>query len=118
MNLQNNPTAIFVADCHFHQTPQGSEVHRIEKFIEFLSMARKVDHLFLVGDIFDFWFDYPHFRLKGYDSILQGLDQVLQSGTKMHFIGGNHDIWASDYMHQRYGCDPTGGDGSLPAPLV
>ncbi len=108
MNEQSNPTALFVADCHFHLTPQGAEVQRVEKFIEFLSMARKVDHLFLVGDIFDFWFDYPHFRLKGYDSILNALDQVRQSGTLIHFIGGNHDIWAADYFHHRYGCDPTG----------
>jgi UDP-2,3-diacylglucosamine hydrolase len=113
MNQQSNPTALFVADSHFHQTPTGSEFHRIEKFIEFLSMAHQVDHLFLVGDIFDFWFDYPHFRLKGYDSILHALDQVKQSGTTIHFIGGNHDIWASDYFHERYGCNPTGAPVTL-----
>ncbi len=113
MNEQSNPTALFVADSHFHQTPDRAEYHRIEKFIEFLSMAHKVDHLFLVGDIFDFWFDYPHFRLKGYDSILNALDQVKKSGTIIHFIGGNHDIWAADYFHQRYGCNASGAPVTL-----
>jgi len=81
---------------------------RVSRFLELLELAAKADHLILLGDIFDFWFDYPHFRLKGYEPVLQGLDRVRDAGTRIHFIGGNHDIWAADFMHQRYECDPTG----------
>lgn len=108
MNDLKQPTAIIVADSHFHLEPDQAEQDRVASFIELLEFSRRADHLVLLGDIFDFWFDYPHFRLKGYDPILQALDQVREAGTRIHFIGGNHDIWAADYMHQRFGCSPTG----------
>ena len=108
MNDLKQPTAIIVADSHFHLHPDQAERQRVARFLELLELAARADHLVLLGDIFDFWFDYPHFRLKGYDSILQGLDRVRESGTRIHFIGGNHDIWAAGFMHQRYDCSPTG----------
>jgi UDP-2,3-diacylglucosamine hydrolase len=108
MNDLKQPTVIIVADSHFHLDPDQAEQQRLARFLELLGLAAKADHLVLLGDIFDFWFDYPHFRLKGYDSILQGLDRVRDAGTRIHFIGGNHDIWAAGFMHQRYGCNPTG----------
>ena len=70
-------------------------------------MAHHADHLVLLGDIFDFWFDYPHFRLTGYEEVLQELDRVRQAGVRLHFVGGNHDVWAADYFHRRYACDPS-----------
>ncbi|MCK9995998.1 MAG: UDP-2,3-diacylglucosamine diphosphatase [Candidatus Krumholzibacteria bacterium] len=108
MNDLKQPTAIIVADSHFHLHPDQTERRRVDRFLELLELAARADHLVLLGDIFDFWFDYPHFRLKGYDTILQGLDRVRDSGTRIHFIGGNHDIWAAGFMHQRYDCSLTG----------
>lgn len=108
MNDLKQPTAIIVADSHFHLNSDQAESQRGARFLELLQLAAKADHLVLLGDIFDFWFDYPHFRLKGYEPILQALDRVRDAGTRIHFIGGNHDIWAADFMHQRYGCSPTG----------
>lgn len=108
MSETKKPTAIFVADSHFHLDPDSAEQKRIRLFGELMVLTQKADHLFLLGDIFDFWFDYPHFRLRGYDEILQALDQVKASGTKIHFVGGNHDIWAARFLHQRYGSNPDG----------
>ena len=88
-----------------------------EKGRALLELARSADHLVLLGDIFDFWFDYPHFRLKGYDALLNALDLVRDAGTRIHFIGGNHDIWAAGYLHQRYGSSPT-GDTEIIVPTV
>ncbi len=102
------PTVIFVSDSHFHLEPDAAETTRLSQFIELLELAQRADQLVLLGDIFDFWFDYPHFRLKGYEALLHALDKVHNAGTKIHFIGGNHDIWAADYFHQRYGCSPDG----------
>jgi UDP-2,3-diacylglucosamine hydrolase len=108
MNDLKQPTVIIVADSHFHLRPDQAEKQRLAKFLELIHLAAKADHLVLLGDIFDFWFDYPHFRLDGYDAIFQELDRVRDAGTRIHFIGGNHDIWAAGFMHQRYGCSPTG----------
>lgn len=108
MNHRDQPTVIFVADSHFHIRPDAAERERLNAFLSLLEMSRRADHLVLLGDIFDFWFDYPHFRLKGYDRLLAALDEVREAGTRIHFIGGNHDIWAAGYLHQRYGSSPDG----------
>ena len=113
MNDKRNPTALFVADSHFHLRPDPAEQERVAAFLDFLAMAGRVDHLFLLGDIFDFWFDYPHFRLKGYEAILQGLDRVRDQGTRIHFVGGNHDIWAINYFHARFDCPREAGPRTL-----
>ncbi len=105
---KNQPTAIFVADSHFHLDPDSAEQQRIRRFGELMVLAQQSDHLFLLGDIFDFWFDYPHFRLRGYDEILHALDRVKAAGTTIHFVGGNHDIWAARFLNQRYGSNPSG----------
>lgn len=102
------PTAIFVADSHFHLHPDPQEERRVERFCELMALSAQADHLILLGDIFDFWFDYPHFRLRGYEPILKALDLVKAAGTRIHFIGGNHDIWAAAFMHQRYGSSHDG----------
>jgi len=108
MDHRDQPTVIFVADSHFHLDPDPAEQERVDRFLGLLELSRRADHLVLLGDIFDFWFDYPHFRLKGYDDILAALDGVRDAGTRIHFIGGNHDIWAAPYFHQRYGSSPAG----------
>jgi UDP-2,3-diacylglucosamine hydrolase len=108
------PSALFVADGHFHLRPDPPEQRRLRRFLELVGHARAADHLVLLGDIFDFWFDYPHFRLKGYEEILAELDAVRAAGTRIHFVGGNHDIWAAGYLHDRYGTgNPSGGPQTL-----
>ncbi|MHB8079021.1 MAG: UDP-2,3-diacylglucosamine diphosphatase [Candidatus Krumholzibacteriia bacterium] len=102
------PTVLFVADSHFHLRPDAAERHRLERFLAFLQFSRRATDLVLLGDIFDFWFDYPHFRLDGYEEVLQALDAVRAAGTRLHFVGGNHDIWAAAYFRRRYGAT---GDG-------
>jgi UDP-2,3-diacylglucosamine hydrolase len=108
MSASEQPTVLLVADSHFHLEPDAAERRRVARFLDFLRMAEGADDLVLLGDIFDFWFDYPHFRLKGYDGILAGLDAVRAAGTRLHFVGGNHDIWAADYFHRRFGTVPGG----------
>lgn len=108
-----NPTALFVADGHFHLRPDTAEQRRVRRFVDLVEHARQADHLILLGDIFDFWFDYPHFRLKGYEEILQVLDRVRAAGARIHFVGGNHDIWAARYLDERYATGNPGGGPQL-----
>lgn len=114
MDTASQPSVLFVADAHFHLNPDAAEQDRLRRFLEFLEFAAKADHLVLLGDLFDFWFDYPHFRLKGFEPLLQGLDRVRAAGTRIHFVGGNHDIWAAGYFHERYGTEPGGRPVTLP----
>lgn len=105
MDSPTPATALFVADTHFHLHPDAAEARRRDRFLELCTLARQAGHLVLLGDVFDFWFDYPHFRLRGYEEVLQALDAVRAAGTTIHFVGGNHDIWAAPYMRERYGCE-------------
>jgi DNA repair exonuclease SbcCD nuclease subunit len=98
MNKHTSRVVLFIGDTHFHLIPRSGEQERLERFLSFLEMARQADDLVLLGDIFDFWIDYPHLRLRGYEEILQSLDAVRDAGTKLHFIGGNHDIWAAQFL--------------------
>jgi UDP-2,3-diacylglucosamine hydrolase len=104
MNDTQRQAVLFIADCHFHLRPDQAETRRRDRFCEFCRLAESAGHLVLLGDIFDFWFDYPHFRLRGYEDVLQALDAVLTAGTVIHFVGGNHDVWAAAYMQERFGC--------------
>lgn len=104
MNTTTRPAALFVADAHFHLRPDAAETRRRDRFVELCALAQEAGDFVLLGDIFDFWFDYPHFRLRGYEDILQALDRVRAAGTALHFVGGNHDVWAAGYMMERYGC--------------
>jgi UDP-2,3-diacylglucosamine hydrolase len=106
-------SALFVGDTHFHTQPDRAEQVRQARFLEFLAEAREVEHLVLLGDIFDFWFDYPHFLLRGYEPLLRGLDGVREAGAHLHFVGGNHDIWAARYLHERYGTEAEAGPLTL-----
>ena len=116
MNANSNEqrvSALFVGDAHFHVRPDRAEQARQARFLEFLADARQVEHLVLLGDIFDFWFDYPHFLLRGYEPLLRGLDGVREAGARLHFVGGNHDIWAARYFHERYDTEAEAGPLTL-----
>ena len=113
MDKNTSHVVLFVGDTHFHLVPRSGELARQERFLSFLEMARHADELVLLGDIFDFWFDYPHFRLRGYEEILHGLDAVHEAGTRLHFVGGNHDIWAAKYFRDRYGTSANGAPVDL-----
>lgn len=112
-NYDASPSALFLADSHFHVPRDTAEENRLARFIALLDHHAGIRHVVLLGDIFDFWFDYPHFRMKGYDPLLDALDRVRAAGSQLHFVGGNHDIWAAGYFHRRYGTAAAAGPLTL-----
>ncbi|GAB2782097.1 UDP-2,3-diacylglucosamine diphosphatase [Rhabdobacter roseus] len=59
--------------------------------------------IFLVGDIFDFWFEYKHAVPKGYVRLLGKLAELSDDGIQLVFFTGNHDMWMSDYFTDELG---------------
>jgi UDP-2,3-diacylglucosamine hydrolase len=57
----------------------------------------------MLGDIFDFWLDYPHFMPKPHFDVLYGLRSLRDRGVQLVFVGGNHDIWCAQYFHEALG---------------
>jgi len=94
----------FLADAHIGtKIVLNTEEHE-KKLVEWLEMARQdANGIFLVGDIFDFWFEYKHCIPNGYDRLLGKLAEITDSGIPVHFFIGNHDLWTFGYLEAKIG---------------
>ena len=94
----------FASDQHFGApTPEKSKV-REAKFLSWLDSIKKdADVLFLLGDLFDFWFEYKTVVPKGFVRVLGKIAELKDSGIKIHFFVGNHDLWMRDYFEKELG---------------
>jgi len=59
--------------------------------------------IFIVGDMFDFWYEYKRVIPKGFSRLLGTLSSLTDKGVEIHFFPGNHDMWAYDYLHTECG---------------
>lgn len=65
---------------------------------------RAAKRLILVGDIFDYWYEYRHVVPRGFTRTIGVLGEMADEGVEIHFFTGNHDIWISDYLPTEIGC--------------
>jgi UDP-2,3-diacylglucosamine hydrolase len=96
----------FASDFHLGLYKQ--EVHKQEqKIIDFLNYAvsNGAKQIFLVGDIFDFWFEYKRAVPKGYFRLFYTFHQIVNSGIKITLFKGNHDMWMFDYLEKECGVE-------------
>jgi len=93
----------FVADVHLGLKLQDEHV-REKTFVDWLdSIASDAAALYLLGDIFDFWWEYKQVVPKGYVRVLGRLAQLADSGVAVHFFKGNHDQWTFGYLEKEIG---------------
>ena len=99
MKLVKNKNIYFASDQHFGApTPVASKV-RETVFLKWLNhIQNDAAALFLVGDLFDFWFEYKTVVPKGFVRILGKLAEFVDQGIQVHFFVGNHDLWMKDYF--------------------
>lgn len=89
----------FISDIHLMLRPQGNETTKQDKLFRFLDhVVASGGTLFIVGDLFDFWFEYQYMIPKLYFPFLAKLFQVRQSGIAVHYLLGNHDYWVRDFI--------------------
>jgi len=93
---------IFIAsDCHFGAPNAEASKIREQHFINWLnSIKEKADYLILLGDIFDFWFEYKYVVPRGYTRVLGKLAELSDSGIKIIYFTGNHDMWTFNYFEK------------------
>lgn len=96
-------TVYFASDTHFGAGAPEDHSRRVRRFCRWLDQLEDASHLYLLGDIFDFWLDYPTFMPKTHLDILYGLKQLMDRGVEVIFVGGNHDIWCADYFRESLG---------------
>ncbi len=91
----------FLSDFHLGAPDAASSLIREKKIIRFLDEI-KIDatHIFILGDLFDFWYEYKKVVPKGYVRILGKLAELTDSGISLYFFVGNHDMWMNDYFQK------------------
>lgn len=91
----------FASDFHLGVPDHASSIQREKKICLWLeSIREKASEIYLVGDIFDFWFEYKDVVPKGYVRLLGKLAELSDQGIKINFFKGNHDMWTFGYWEQ------------------
>ena len=92
------------SDFHLGLDFPDLSVNREKKIVSWLdSIRHDCAELYLVGDIFDFWFEYKSSIPKGYSRLFGKLAELSDDGVKIHFFTGNHDMWMFQYFQQELG---------------
>lgn len=99
--MNKNKKIYFASDQHLGApTPEKSFV-REKKFVKWLDEVKEdADAIFLLGDLFDFWFEYKTVVPKGFVRVLGKLAEIRDSGIPIYFFVGNHDLWMDDYFEK------------------
>lgn len=94
----------FASDFHLGAPSFEASKLREQRIIQWLDyVAEEAAAIFLVGDIFDFWFEYKEVVPKGYLPFLSKLSQLRDRGIPILFFTGNHDLWMKEYFTQELG---------------
>jgi UDP-2,3-diacylglucosamine hydrolase len=104
IQLKPNKKLYFASDFHLGYPDFDTSLLRERKIVAWLeSIKTDAQIIFLVGDIFDFWFEYKNVVPKGYVRLLGKLAELTDSGIEIVIFPGNHDIWMFDYFTKEMG---------------
>jgi UDP-2,3-diacylglucosamine hydrolase len=97
------PSAFFISDAHLGIAPPGREPRQalLVRFLE--TSVEGATHLFVVGDLFDFWIEYELFIRHDYFPVLYALRRLVRGGTEVHYIAGNHDFALGPFLVDQIG---------------
>lgn len=91
----------FLSDFHLGAPDYASSLQREKIIVAFLDEIKKdAAEIFLVGDMFDFWYEYRKVVPRGFVRLLGKLAELTDAGIPMHFFVGNHDMWMKDYFQK------------------
>ena len=97
----SNKKIYFASDQHFGAESSEKSIPREKVFVSWLdSIKNDAETLFLLGDLFDFWFEYKYVVPKGFVRVLGKLAELKDAGVDIHFFVGNHDLWMKDYFEK------------------
>ena len=100
----SNKKVYFLSDVHLGSCAFDNDREREQKLVRWLtSIQDKASDIYLLGDIFDFWYEYKYVIPKGFVRLLGKLAELSDKGVKLHFFIGNHDIWVRDYFEKELG---------------
>ncbi len=112
--LQNNIALLaqkskifFASDFHLGLPADSTPLDRERKVVKWLkSIVPEAKEIYLLGDVFDFWWEYKLVVPRGFTRFLGTIAEITDSGIPVHFFTGNHDMWISDYLVKECGIIP------------
>lgn len=104
ISLPAGKKCYFASDFHLGLYPYDQSRQRERHIIQWLNeIAPDAAHLFLLGDIFDFWYEYRKVAPRGFVRFLGKLAELSDRGIQIHYFTGNHDVWVFDYLPSELG---------------
>lgn len=101
MQLPDGKKIYFLSDFHLGAPDYEQSRIREDRIVCFLESTRKdAGAIFIVGDLFDFWYEYKAVVPKGYIRLLGKLAEITDSGIPVYFFTGNHDMWMDGYFEK------------------
>jgi UDP-2,3-diacylglucosamine hydrolase len=102
--LSGSHKIFFASDFHLGLKAGSVPLDRERKVVAWLDqIASEADEIYLIGDIFDFWWEYKLVVPRGFTRFLGTVAEITDSGIPVHFFTGNHDMWVSDYLTKECG---------------
>lgn len=104
MQLPPGKNIYFTSDHHFGIPDRNRSLERELRFVRWLDhIAPDASELYIMGDLFDFWFEYKQVVPRGYAILFGALANMVKNGIPVHYFRGNHDMWAFSYFEQELG---------------
>jgi len=101
MNIPKGKKIYFASDNHLGAPTQEQSLPREKKFVSWLDDVKQdAAAIFLMGDMFDFWFEYKTVVPKGFTRTLGKLAEISDSGIPIYYFVGNHDLWMNGYFEE------------------
>lgn len=102
--MENHTLTYFASDFHLGIPNREESLVREKEIVAWLRhVSRNAKTIYLLGDIFDFWFEYRFAVSKGFTRLLGCLSELTDQGIEIHFFTGNHDMWTFGYLEKEIG---------------
>ncbi len=104
VQIPEGKKVFFASDHHLGVPSKEASRERELKFVQWLDQVKPhAAAIFLLGDLFDFWFEYKRVVPKGFTRVLGKLAELSDSGIPIYYFVGNHDLWMNDYFEEELG---------------
>ena len=102
--MSNKKKYYFISDVHLGLQSASEEKKKERLLVKFFeSCSKDAKELYIVGDLFDFWFEYRRVYQKGFFRTLTALQDLTEKGIKVNYIIGNHDFMHRDFFEKEIG---------------
>lgn len=104
--MQHTTRTYFISDFHFGSPNRQQSKIREKLFVLWAEeISSDASQVYILGDLFDFWFEYKHVVPKGYIEILAAIKKLVDKGIKVTLFTGNHDMWMFGYLSEELGVE-------------